>query len=216
MRNQRLYAITFSFMLHGMILALAMMMLTQASPPIIGIQNAPSIKTYLYQEAQTKAAPLAQHLMQQAEKITSSNKHAIAIKKVISQQKPEAQTEKQQAKKQVKTLQALKPATQNAASEKSKGAPTNTLLALLHTAIQKQQHYPLSAQQMEREGRVSVQFILLEDGRIKGLHMVKSSGTASLDEAALQAVQAASPFAHINQYLSKAQEFSIDVVFELG
>jgi TonB family protein len=88
------------------------------------------------------------------------------------------------------------------------------LLALLHAAIQKEQRYPSSALQMERVGRTTVEFILNQDGSISHLRMIQSSGTTSLDEAALSAIQHAAPFQYIQSYLHSPQMFHIDVVFE--
>ncbi|MBV9575515.1 MAG: TonB family protein [Gammaproteobacteria bacterium] len=96
----------------------------------------------------------------------------------------------------------------------SKGAEANTLLTLLHAAIQKQQHYPPSALAMERQGRATVSFTLFTDGSVQHIHLTQSSGTASLDEAALAAVREAAPFKEALRYLHNTQEYSIDVVFE--
>lgn len=96
------------------------------------------------------------------------------------------------------------------------GVQTQELLAILHMAIQQQQHYPASAMQMERQGKATITFVLFPNGSIQNVRMMKSSGTASLDQAALAAVQDAAPFKTIEKYLQSAQEFSIDVVFELG
>jgi TonB family protein len=98
----------------------------------------------------------------------------------------------------------------------SQGVKTDELLATLHAAIQKQQHYPLSAMQMERQGRATMMFTLFPDGRIQSLRVLKSSGTESLDAAALAAVQDAVPFHQVDKYLKFAKEFRIDVVFELA
>lgn len=121
-------------------------------------------------------------------------------------------------------LRHSKPKTRAAAQQPDSGAPaagpnqgvqTEALLAMLHSAIQKQQHYPLSAMQLERQGRATVRFTLFTDGRIASLRIARSSGTGSLDDAALAAVQDAAPFSNVNKYLESAREFSIDVVFEL-
>ncbi len=97
------------------------------------------------------------------------------------------------------------------ASEKN-----DALLTLLHTAIQTQQQYPQSALQMEQQGRVTLSFVLFANGQIKNLHLTKSSGIFSLDEAALTAVQHAIPFKQVDQYLKNSREYTIDVVFELA
>ena len=96
------------------------------------------------------------------------------------------------------------------------GEQTKSLLALLHSAIQKEQHYPLNAIETERQGTSTVKFFLFPNGKITNLQIVKSSGVESLDLAALAAVQHAVPFQEVDTYLQSAQEFSIDVVFELA
>jgi TonB family protein len=92
---------------------------------------------------------------------------------------------------------------------------TDQLLALLHTAIENAQFYPDSAQQMEREGSASVEFILHINGSITDLNLLHSSGTSSLDEAALEAVKKAAPFQHVEKYLRVPEKFNIDIVFKL-
>src|SRR5437867_1395289 len=52
------------------------------------------------------------------------------------------------------------------ASTSSRGQQTQALLAMLHAAIQKQQHYPESAMQMERQGHATVNFTLFTNGSI--------------------------------------------------
>lgn len=96
------------------------------------------------------------------------------------------------------------------------GEETKSLLALLHSAIQQEQHYPSSAIEMERQGTSRVKFTLFPNGKIANLQITKSSSVESLDLAALAAVQHAVPFRGVDTYLQSAQEFSIDVVFELA
>ncbi len=95
------------------------------------------------------------------------------------------------------------------------GAKQQVLLQLLHAAIQKEQHYPEGALQMERQGSATLSFILFPDGRIANLRIVRSSGTDSLDHAAIAAVQNAVPFADVDDYLQESKAFNIDVVFKL-
>lgn len=96
------------------------------------------------------------------------------------------------------------------------GKSADELLALLHAAIQQKQHYPISALQMERQGRVKLGFTLFINGQIENLRIISSSGTESLDHAALLAVKKAVPFQRIENYLTSAQEYNVDVVFELA
>jgi TonB family protein len=95
------------------------------------------------------------------------------------------------------------------------GEPIPELVARLHVAIQQKQKYPANALQMEREGRVTVVFLLNVNGTVEQLRIAASSGTASLDTAALAAVNEAAPFAGVDKYLQNPQEYSIDVVFQL-
>lgn len=98
----------------------------------------------------------------------------------------------------------------------SRGENSTELLSLLHSAIQAQQHYPMIAQQMEREGRVTIKFRLFTNGNIDNIHIINSSGTESLDEAALLAVNAAVPFKNIDKYLQTSHEYTVDVVFQMA
>ena len=103
----------------------------------------------------------------------------------------------------------------SARSTTSSGQQATELLTMLHSAIQKEQHYPPSALQMEREGKVTVTFTLYANGSISDLKIMKTSGTDSLDAAALAAVHDAVPFNQVSQYLHEPQVYSIDVAFEL-
>lgn len=95
------------------------------------------------------------------------------------------------------------------------GEKTSELVALLHAAIQAKQRYPASALQIGQEGRVNLMFILYKNGSISDLRVARSSGTDSLDQAALVAVKEAVPFKGADKYLQASQEYSIEVVFEL-
>lgn len=90
------------------------------------------------------------------------------------------------------------------------------LIALLHQAIQRQQHYPEMAMEMQREGRVTLEFTLHENGEVSALRIAHSSGTESLDAAAIAAVNQSVPFHQVEKYIHGPQEYRIDVVFELA
>ena len=101
------------------------------------------------------------------------------------------------------------------AMQQGNGQPVSQLIALLHAAIQKEQRYPTAALAMQREGRVTLMFTLLTNGRIEHLQLLQSSGTKSLDDAALAAVNEALPFKKVEKYITRAASYQIDVVFEL-
>jgi TonB family protein len=69
---------------------------------------------------------------------------------------------------------------------------------------------------MEREGTVAVTFTLNTDGTINNLIVARSSGTNSLDEAALAAVMDAVPFAQVGRYIQSPQTYTLDIVFQLA
>lgn len=133
----------------------------------------------------------------------------IATKKIL---KPKAVTNQTKTTLHLKS-QSLSQETQSPMHHA--GKRNDELVAFLHAAIQARQRYPIAALQMERHGRVSVRFVLYQNGSISHLRIAKSSGTASLDEAAITAVNDAAPFTDAKNKLKNAQEYSIDVVFEL-
>lgn len=98
----------------------------------------------------------------------------------------------------------------------TKGKPISGLIALLHAVIQGHQVYPPSAMEMERQGRVTVSFRLSPDGLVSNIHVLKSSGTASLDRAGVDAVRRAAPIKGVHEYIHQPRAFAIDVVFQLS
>ena len=97
-----------------------------------------------------------------------------------------------------------------------KGKEMPALITLLHTAIEHAQHYPASAEETEREGRTTLSFTLHQNGMIDDVKILHSSGTKSLDYAALSAIHTAAPFQRVDRYLKTDQTFNIDVVFTLS
>jgi len=88
------------------------------------------------------------------------------------------------------------------------------LLALLHTTIQEHQIYPLRAVTSQQSGTAIVNFTLLPNGNIVNSTLHQSSGYTDLDQAALEAVQAISPFKAIT--LNVQQHFTVAVSYKLG
>jgi protein TonB len=115
----------------------------------------------------------------------------------------------------IKKEEKIAPEASTAPNNTQQGEKTSRLIALLHDAIQKKQTYPDSAYAMGRQGKVRVSFILLTDGQITNLHIVASSGTESLDRAAVSAVKDAAPFQDVVKWIAKSQEYEIDIAFLL-
>lgn len=141
----------------------------------------------------------------------------------VKQKMQEQQKTLTQDKKTVKKIKTFyeevqaQPISQNIPENSARyGDRQDEIVTLLHDAIQKEQRYPPIALQMERQGRVTVAFTLFVDGTIANLRVIKSSDTASLDEAATQAVMHAAPFIQVKNHIHHVEEYQIDVVFELS
>ena len=88
--------------------------------------------------------------------------------------------------------------------------------AKLQRLIASHKQYPRMAEKMEVEGIVTVAFTVLPNGTISGARIAKSSGDSSLDQAALQAVQASSGALPFPPDIRKPQwGFNIGVNFQL-
>lgn len=125
---------------------------------------------------------------------------------------PQQKTPQQQG--QYKKTSKLSPATaQTQASRYQHSHGNSVLLMALHNAIQQQQHYPALALFNQVSGTAVVHFTLATNGQLQNIKLVSSSGHATLDKAALQAVSAISPFTQIK--VKKAKSMSIKVRFLL-
>lgn len=89
------------------------------------------------------------------------------------------------------------------------------LLELLHNKIASLQQYPENAITLNQTGKVTLSMIVHPNGMITQIAVTKSSGIESLDAAALNAVQSASPIKEASKYLAISRPFSVDVVFSL-
>lgn len=167
---------------------------------LLGDPETAVVSSYVYQQEQASVKSVSN---------PSATVKKLITKKVDLALKASKDTQKQ-SEQTTKTDSQSTPL-----AGKSHGETMSALLALLHTSIQEHQQYPPSALQMEREGRVTVGFILMLDGTISALRVLASSGADSLDNAALLAVREAVPFRHVDQYISASQAYQIDVVFKL-
>jgi APA family basic amino acid/polyamine antiporter len=79
-----------------------------------------------------------------------------------------------------------------AASEPIPARPAD--LAVVRSRIARTLAYPPRARRMGWEGRVALAFVLLAEGSVRDLRVAQTSGYPLLDDAALAAVERASPF----------------------
>ena len=66
--------------------------------------------------------------------------------------------------------------------------------AYIRDAIQQGISYPATARRMGWEGKVVVSFLLLADGSVRDVRIVRGSGHPALDRGAVDAVRKAAPF----------------------
>lgn len=191
-------ALITSALLHTALIMAFAVQLKQTHPLVhFGNSHKQVVSTYLYHTAGL-AKPAAKHKTEH--KIARQLKHAIAL--AHRKPKPQPASNKRSAAQHRRAQVA--------------GKPMPELIALLHNAIQQQQRYPASAQEMEREGRVRLMFTLSPNGSVQNLHIAKSSGTSSLDNAAIAAVNHATPFQKVDKFIHSPQNYQIDVVFQLS
>lgn len=209
-----------SVMLHLVIIIAAGIYFTFSTPPV-GIQVSTVLRSYLYEthddaakQMELKApiaqdnSPTIQSLANDLQKAISENNELRTSISKITKRKLLIST----ARKKSARAESMHKMSQRA--QQSEGKPIEKLIALLHERIDQHKHYPMSAQEMGRGGRVTVVFRLNTTGQIENARVQKTSGTSSLDDAALVAVKEASPFLEASSYIKNAQEFSIDVVFQ--
>ena len=82
--------------------------------------------------------------------------------------------------------------------------------------IESRKKYPAAAMKQQMQGRVAVRFTIASDGTISGLEVRQPSRYRLLDDAALEAVKAASPFPRPPAKLFNGPvRVEISIVFEL-
>ncbi|PXF58085.1 MAG: hypothetical protein C4B58_07910 [Deltaproteobacteria bacterium] len=89
-------------------------------------------------------------------------------------------------------------------------------MEMVRLRIEKHKIYPRSARMRQMEGEVTVRFIIIPEGDVRAVEVVKTSGDKSLDMAALAAVKGAAPFPRASERLFKG-EIPLELVlgFEL-
>lgn len=87
------------------------------------------------------------------------------------------------------------------------------LLKLLYNATARHIVYPRVAQDFRVAGTVKVKFLVYPDGHLANITLLKSSGMGYYDDAVIAAVNAMSPVAGVNQYLSQPKYVVAVIVF---
>ncbi len=87
---------------------------------------------------------------------------------------------------------------------------------LVRSGIEQNRYYPRRDRRKRNQGRSIVEFTIKQDGSISGIHIVSSSGHASLDRATIQAVKNIDGDYPIPDALGRdSWTFSIPVIYRL-
>jgi len=82
--------------------------------------------------------------------------------------------------------------------------------------IEKAKFYPRKAKRLRKEGTVSIQFSIAENGQIAELQVSDSSNVPELDRAALEAVKKSTPFPPFPaRFPDDRWQFDITLIYEL-
>lgn len=95
----------------------------------------------------------------------------------------------------------------DAAGPVSANAPN--VLAAIRAKILAKQKYPGEARRNGEKGTVKVGFKISLEGAVQALRVLKSSGSAALDDAALAAVRAAAPLPYFPQSIALPLEYRL-------
>jgi TonB family protein len=84
------------------------------------------------------------------------------------------------------------------------------------TAIEKNKYYPPREKRRRSEGRVTVGFVILNDGSMSKLIILRSSNYDALDDAALNAVRKSAPFKEFPKSILESElVFNVHIDFIL-
>lgn len=87
---------------------------------------------------------------------------------------------------------------------------------MVRLKIQSRKKYPRVALERQIEGKVVVHFVIESDGRVTSVDLVQRSGHEILNQAALEAVRAASPFPRPpKRFFGGPVSLEVAIVFEL-
>jgi len=96
------------------------------------------------------------------------------------------------------------------------GQRADELRKFVYEAINRQKHYPYMARRQHREGRVKLNFVMHPNGTVTDIAIVESSRFHLLDKAAMQAIEAISPFHLAAEYLTMQQHYDVGIDFRLN
>jgi protein TonB len=89
-------------------------------------------------------------------------------------------------------------------------------LKALVRRIQQKKYYPSKARLKREEGEVLVAFLIERSGRIGNIHVTRSSGSPSLDAAAVKTLERVNPFQALPEELEmQSWELAVPIAYRL-
>jgi periplasmic protein TonB len=88
-----------------------------------------------------------------------------------------------------------------------------TYVTKIRQSIESEWQYPAMALKYGLQGKATLEFVILENGQLEGLSLIRSSGSALLDDEALRAIRAAAPFPPIPPWI-KPNPLTISATME--
>lgn len=113
----------------------------------------------------------------------------------------------------IRTVSAGGSDTQTVSSGRAEaGGDINGIVNAFLSQIEKRKIYPYMARRLGQQGTVAVSVQLSADGELAGVQVLRSSGVAALDEAALALVRKVCPFPH---HAGRAIAMNIPIAYHL-
>ena len=224
-----------SFLLHGVVFAAVLLVYEQVTPRDEGVGSGVEIQLIssvlvseqlevdVPRKQEVTADAPAESLIHDAQKKFAENiLTSLSSIRAIANAEPEEQEhiDKSRDELQYDIEQVQMDAYDNesvasVAQSTNASQQQHAILELLHRRISDNKVYPYLARRQRREGVATVAFVLHPDGKIENTHLVTSSRAAVLDRAALSAVKHIEPFVVAQDYLQHAEEFQVDIEFDL-
>lgn len=87
---------------------------------------------------------------------------------------------------------------------------------MIRQKIEETKRYPLFARRQGIEGTVGIKFVILANGSIQDIRIVRSSGSKILDDSAVETIKRANPFPSIPEEINVSfVQIELSIVFTL-
>ncbi len=173
-----------------------------------------SIKTAVAKQQERPSPPEQSAKIKKVKWVPVKEKRAKSPEKQI----PTPLTPVQSSSGDSPPLTRQEPATPSSLTLPSQETPvpqSGKYLSIVRNRIEEKKHYPPFARNLQHEGTVTVNVTIGISGAIISATVIRSSGYASLDRAALEAVRKAGPFPPPTGYGLEQMNVSVPLIFKL-